>query len=451
MSQDAVPKFCRIRDSVHGLITFSESDDFERLIWRLLDTAEFQRLRRIKQLGFSDLVYPGATHTRFSHSVGVFHMARRLVGILKIMLQGEFDDYRGRVAICAALLHDLGHGPFSHTFEGVEKSRGKRKKHEVWTAQIIREETEIGRVLDGFDQGLREDVAILLEGEHPTDIYASVVSSQFDADRLDYLRRDKLMTGTQHGGFDWDWLLQNLEIAEITLRSDGEDYLDVKSLILGPKGLKAAEGYLLGRFHLYTQIYMHKTTRGAEKMLGALLGGEVAGTGLAEDHALRRYFNEEGDTLENYLSLDDTVIWGALDHMRYAPDEVVSELAQRILNRRLYKCFDVGARATLLGDNIKARFRRSLDLAIKEDRWIAGFDILEDRELVSPYKLLNYENPSALSKVVIRRDDGSDEIEDVGRRSRIIEAMKEEEIFRVYARSPEVMQGLEAMWQEVTS
>ena len=98
MSQDAVPKFCRIRDSVHGLITFNKSDDFERLIWRLLDTAEFQRLRRIKQLGFSDLVYPGATHTRFSHSVGVFHMARRLVGILKIMLQGEFDDYRGRVS-----------------------------------------------------------------------------------------------------------------------------------------------------------------------------------------------------------------------------------------------------------------------------------------------------------------------------------------------------------------
>ena len=112
----------RIRDPVHGLISFSCSDGLEALIWSLLNTKEFQRLRRIKQLGFSELVYPGATHTRFAHSVGVFHTARELVTLLSKMLGDAFVKERAEVAVCAALLHDVGHGPFSHTFEGVEKS-----------------------------------------------------------------------------------------------------------------------------------------------------------------------------------------------------------------------------------------------------------------------------------------------------------------------------------------
>lgn len=123
----------RIRDPVHGLITFNGSDPFEVLIWRLLNAAEFQRLRRIKQLGFSELVYPGATHTRFAHCVGVFHTARQLISHLERLLGSDFESEKAKVAVCAALLHDLGHGPFSHTFEGVEKANGRKKKHEQWT------------------------------------------------------------------------------------------------------------------------------------------------------------------------------------------------------------------------------------------------------------------------------------------------------------------------------
>jgi uncharacterized protein len=317
MPQDMDKRDQRIRDPVHGLMVFSGSDEFEQLIWSLINTKEFQRLRRIKQLGFSELVYPGATHTRFAHSVGVFHTARELVGLLKNSLRADFSQERVNVAICAALLHDLGHGPFSHTFEGVEKLRGARKRHEKWTTEIITGDTEVGKILLDYDPGLQKQVSELLEHEYPIDIYSSIVSSQFDADRVDYLRRDKIMTGTEHGGFDWAWLLNNLEIGRITIGGDGdEDPFEVEGLILAAKGLKAAEGYLLGRYHLYTQVYMHKATRGAEKMLELLLmqlsklvvDGDVPKTGLSESHPLTRYFSADGSSLENYLALDDFVI-----------------------------------------------------------------------------------------------------------------------------------------------
>lgn len=201
----------RIRDPVHDLISFAD-EPFERLIWSLINTQEFQRLRRVRQLGFSELVYPGATHTRFSHSVGVFHTARSLVALLRRLLGTKFDPGRADIAVCAALLHDLGHGPFSHTFENVLRSRGMTKRHEDWSAEIIKGDTEINQVLVGYDETFPTEIANLLEEEQPSNIYASLVSSQFDADRLDYLRRDKLMTGTEQGGFDWAWLINNLEV-----------------------------------------------------------------------------------------------------------------------------------------------------------------------------------------------------------------------------------------------
>lgn len=119
----------RIRDPIHGLITFANDD--ELLVWDLLNCAEFQRLRRIKQLGFSDLVYPGASHSRFAHSVGVFRNACRLLAVIKNSLgRGTFNEGRAIASLCAALLHDVGHGPFSHTFEGVQKRLGIGRKHE---------------------------------------------------------------------------------------------------------------------------------------------------------------------------------------------------------------------------------------------------------------------------------------------------------------------------------
>lgn len=164
----------RIRDPIHDLIEFT-SDDFDQMAWRALESREFQRLRRIKQLGFSELVFPGATHSRFAHSVGVFHTARRLSALIRKRLGNDFDPTRTRIATAAALVHDLGHGPFSHAFEDALKRLGVGKRHEDWTEAIINGDTEVSEVLSKYGEpGFQEAVAKLIASETPADTPAVV-------------------------------------------------------------------------------------------------------------------------------------------------------------------------------------------------------------------------------------------------------------------------------------
>ena len=188
-------KLQRVRDPLYNLIEFRE-ERVDDLLWQIIQTEAFQRLRRIKQLGFSEFVYPGATHTRFAHSLGVFHLARRLIEIIDVKLKKRgsptSNNAEKDAALCAALLHDLGHGPFSHAFEEVgKKFQLASVNHESITDKLIRE-GEIGVILDRYYKGFRNNVAAAI-GEH-SDIYSSVVSGQFDADRLDYMQRDRMMT-----------------------------------------------------------------------------------------------------------------------------------------------------------------------------------------------------------------------------------------------------------------
>jgi HD superfamily phosphohydrolase len=177
------------------------------------------------------------------------------------------------VAQAAALVHDLGHGPFSHSFEDASKKLGIIRKHEEWTAEIVTGDTGVGKILREFDKGFDQEVATLLASETPVDIYSAIVSSQFDADRLDYVRRDRLMTGAQHGGFDFPWLMAHLEVDTIAISLDGEEYGNVESLILGNKAFESAEEYVLGLFHLYFTVYFHKATRRPRKCLARLSPG----------------------------------------------------------------------------------------------------------------------------------------------------------------------------------
>ena len=203
-----------------------------------------QRLRRIRQLGVSETTFPGATHTRFAHSLGVFHVARQLMHILHHALPpDERDSHRADVALFAALLHDVGHGPFSHAFEGVQEARGQSKDHEQWTSEIIVRSTgkgdlSIRSILDGKQPGLAQEVADLLRADHPANAYYAIVSSSFDADRLDYLRRDRFMTGPGAGAIDFNWLLDNLDLGSISIGTDADDEVEtVKTFCLKRKAL----------------------------------------------------------------------------------------------------------------------------------------------------------------------------------------------------------------------
>ncbi len=150
-----VTKPQRIRDPVHDLIEFSADSEFEQILWEIVNTPQFQRLRRIKQLGFSELVFPGATHTRFAHSLGVFHTARQLGEVIK-RETGELDEEKLQVALTAALVHDIGHGPFSHAFERATKASRHTRSHEDWTAEILTGKTEINKVIVKFGPGFDE-------------------------------------------------------------------------------------------------------------------------------------------------------------------------------------------------------------------------------------------------------------------------------------------------------
>jgi HD superfamily phosphohydrolase len=152
-------KIPRVRDPIHDLITFDPHDDRDRLAWRLINTREFQRLRRIRQLGFSELVFPGATHTRFSHCLGAFSIARKLLEIIRKKLGTSYNERKAYVAAIAALVHDLGHGPFSHVFEGVQKDLGESRSHEDWTREIIEADSEIHKLLNEHDSTLASEVA----------------------------------------------------------------------------------------------------------------------------------------------------------------------------------------------------------------------------------------------------------------------------------------------------
>ena len=338
----------RIRDPLHNLIEFP-GDEFHDAMWRVIQSPQFQRLRRIKQLGFSELVYPGATHTRYAHSLGVFHTARKLMEVVERRLgKDAVQETKKQRALAAALVHDLGHGPYSHAFEEV----GKRlnlvmANHEKVTDLLIRE-GEICTALNGLGSGFASDVADVIKKSGTASIYGAVVSSQFDADRLDYMQRDRLMTGTHHGAIDFDWLLANLEVGEVPYGADKEPVGEIETFVLGPKAIYAAETYLLGLYQLYTTVYFHKATRGAEKLFTELLArviklaqdSSTSNTGLSANHPII-HFAKRPDNLKCTLALDDSVISGALSMMTNSKDRLISNFSERLSNRHLFKCVDV--------------------------------------------------------------------------------------------------------------
>jgi uncharacterized protein len=347
-----LPRLQRVRDPVHGLIEF-RANEFESILWRALQTRPFQRLRRVKQLGFSELVYPGATHTRFAHSVGTFHVGRRLMEVIERHKGGGVEETRVKHVLASTLFHDIGHGPFSHAFEDVGRRLKLKMADHEHTSELLIRNSEVSEAIRPLGSGFANDVADIIKRSHssgPGNMYEAVVSSQFDADRLDYMQRDRLMTGTRHGAIDFAWLLANLEVGSVPQGvDDAEAPLEpVETFVLGPKAVAAAETYVLGLFQLYETVYFHKTTRGAEKLFTQLLlrvfshvqDSRVDVTGLPPAHPLVQFARRPED-VEVYLSLDDSTVWGALGMLTEATDDIVADLAKRLRDRKLYQCLDV--------------------------------------------------------------------------------------------------------------
>ncbi|TNB48339.1 HD domain-containing protein [Martelella lutilitoris] len=440
----------RVRDPVHNLIQFDTTNsEIERVAWKLIQSRPFQRLRRVKQLGFSELVYPGATHTRFAHSIGVFHTARNLMNIVQEKAP-EKQETSEKIALVAALVHDVGHGPFSHAFEAVgERLNLKLADHEVMSDELIRN-GEIAEILNNdIMSGFASNVANMIKKEGRITLHNSVVSSQFDADRLDYMQRDRLMTGSQHSVIDLAWLLANLDVGQVAAGIDETKVGSIPTFVIGPKAIQAAEAYVLGLFQLYPTIYFHKATRGAEKLFSEILvrlfylvrNGDIQNTGLPKNHPLVRFANDP-ESIETALSLDDAVVWGAMHLMIDSEDPVLSSFSDRLLNRKLFKCFDIRAEITHRCDPHNSRDPDSLakiekccaSAVLKLQEWQKNEDrimprILTDQAERRPYKTNGVGNGQT-EQINVRTDGG--ELIDIKQRSEIVNSLSVFKLNRVY-------------------
>jgi HD superfamily phosphohydrolase len=297
---------------------------------RLIDTAEFQRLRRIKQLGLGLYTYQGAEHSRFTHSLGALHLMTRVLDRLGENYRIAEDDRAA--ARAAALLHDVGHGSFSHVMENVLGFH-----HETMTARAVAsQETEIGQVLGSYSPELPGRVASIVEGTFRPAALAQLVSSQLDVDRMDYLLRDSLMTGAKYGLYDLEWIINALQIDE-----EGD------RIYVAARGVFAVEEYLQARYYMFRQVYFHRTLRSAEAVLRSALRRALkllqAGETIwyAPGTAFEKVLRGNPLTLMEHLEIDDSDVIFHLKQWQRAGDPVLSDLSLRFVGRRLFKAIDL--------------------------------------------------------------------------------------------------------------
>lgn len=305
------------KDPVHRYIHVQD-----QVIWDLVGTKEFQRLRRIKQLGTTFLTFHGAEHSRFNHSLGVYEIVRRIVDTVFVG-RPEWNQEERMLSLCAALLHDLGHGPYSHSFEKVFEL-----DHEDFTKAIILGKTEVNQVLSRISPDFPKKVAEVIDKTYENKLVVSLISSQIDADRMDYLQRDAYYTGVSYGHFDMERILRVMRPRE-------------DQVVFKQSGMHAVEDYIMSRYQMYWQVYFHPVTRSAEVILTKILhrAKHLYEQGYAFKHIPLHFYSffKEDVKLEDYLKLDEGIVLYYFQMWQEEEDEVLKDLCSRFINRNLFK------------------------------------------------------------------------------------------------------------------
>ncbi|UXS29027.1 HD domain-containing protein [Staphylococcus delphini] len=305
------------KDPIHRYIHVQD-----QLIWDLIKTKEFQRLRRIKQLGTLNLAFHTAEHSRFGHSLGVYEIVRRMIDET-FKDRPEWDNADRPLAMCAALLHDLGHGPFSHSFEKIFNT-----DHEAYTQAIIMGDTEVNEVLRRVSETFPAEVAEVINKTHHNALVVSMISSQIDADRMDYLQRDAYFTGVSYGTFDMERILR-------LMRPSADEVLIKES------GMHAVENFIMSRYQMYWQIYFHPVSRGGEVVLNHCFkrAKYLYEQGYKFNIPPRDFvpFFENRATVEEYVQLDEADVTYYLKRWIDEDDPILSDLARRFIHRDLFK------------------------------------------------------------------------------------------------------------------
>ncbi|WP_273709151.1 HD domain-containing protein [Leuconostoc mesenteroides] len=328
MLKEKLPKEKVLRDPIHNFIHVEDP-----IILDLINTPEFQRLRRVKQLGITSSVFHGAEHSRFGHSVGVYELARRITERFEQYYSDVWDPKERLLTLVAALLHDIGHGAFSHTFEHLFHT-----DHEAMTREIITGDTEIHRVLAQVSPDFPNKVASVIAKTYENPQVVQLISSQIDVDRMDYLLRDAYFTGTKYGEFDIDRILRTMQPTP-----DG--------IVFDIAGMHAVEDYIVSRYQMYLQVYFHPVSRGMEVLLEHLLqrAQELYRSNTTSEFAendfvgplLAPLFSDKKLTLSEYLKLDDNVFMTYINIWQSHSDPILSDLSQRFMGRRPLKSMEI--------------------------------------------------------------------------------------------------------------
>lgn len=310
-----LPKQQVFKDPLYGFI---HVDDL--LFKKLIDSELFQRLRRIRQLSGVQMVFHGAEHSRFVHSLGVYEIAHRFLTVPDI--NEALNDREKMLFLAAALLHDIGHGAYSHAFEttfGVN--------HEEIGAKLITSNKELRAILDLEDEQFASDVAKILRKEKKFPLIEQLISSQLDVDRLDYLERDAYYTGAAYGHIDVDRLIRVL-------------YIKHGKVVFKLSGIHAIENYLIARYHMYWQVYYHPVARAYEVNLEKIYRRvkdllEMGYPFESNVEPLKRIMKDTND-LDAYIEIDDFYINGLIASFLKSKDDILRHLAHDFMNRRIW-------------------------------------------------------------------------------------------------------------------
>ena len=315
-----------LKDPVHSYIHIHYE-----VIWNCLDSKEFQRLRRIRQLGGDFQVYPTAEHSRFSHSLGVYEIVRRMVTEVKSLCV-ELTEYEKVCVMLAGLLHDVGHGPFSHAFEHITNH-----SHEEYTAKIILGNTELNAILRAVSEKLPQDIVSIIQHTHENDILNQIVSGQLDADRMDYLLRDSYFTATSYGQFDLERILRTMRVRKT---AEGRKVIVVKYT-----GIHSVEDYIMARYQMYWQVYYHPVARSYEavfiQLFNRLKDIFKVDKDYFEDMKVLIPFLEKSEvSVDEYFKLDENSLLYCCTLIQDKEDKIAADLAKRLQNRKLFEYVD---------------------------------------------------------------------------------------------------------------
>ena len=353
-----------LKDPVHSYIHINYE-----VVWNCLDSKEFQRLRRIRQLGGDFQVYPTAEHSRFSHSLGVYEIVRRMVTEIK-SLSVELSEYDKICVMLAGLLHDVGHGPFSHAFENVTNH-----SHEDYTAKIILGETELNQVLTEVSPRLPEDVVSIIEHNHPNDILNQIISGQLDADRMDYLLRDSYFSATSYGQFDLERILRTMRVRKTP---EGRKVIVVKYT-----GIHSVEDYIMARYQMYWQVYYHPVARSYESVFIQLFNRlkdifKVDKDYFEDMKVLIPFLEKSEVSVDEYFKLDENSLLYCCALIQDKEDKIAADLARRLQNRNLFEYVDYNE------ENL-AQIKNMLKENSLDERYYLKIENIE-ASVYSPYK-----------------------------------------------------------------